>query len=168
MWTPALPQNWLYAGAITRALPDAVMVHTNRSPLDNLFGAYRQLFQADFYWSYALEDLAAHYAHYRELTAHWRERLGGAWVEVDYEALASDPAAEVPKLLAACRLPFESACLTPERAQGRARSLSVLQLREPINTRGIGAWKAYAEELEPLRARLQAMGLIDAAGDAVR
>jgi hypothetical protein len=70
--------------------------------------------------------------------------------------------------LAACRLPFESACLTPERAQGRARSLSVLQLREPINTRGIGAWKAYAEELEPLRARLQAKGFVDAAGDAVR
>lgn len=153
-----LPQNWLYAGAIARALPDAVVVHLDRGAMDNLFGCYRQLFQRDFRWSYALDDLAAHYANYRRLTAHWRATLGGRWVDVDYEALARDPEGEIPGLLAACRLPFEDACLRPHEAAGRARSISMLQLRQPINTTGIGAWKAYARPLEPLRQRLAALG----------
>ena len=160
-----LPQNWLYAGAIARALPDAVIVHTNRGAMDNLFGAYRQLFQRDFQWSYDLGDLAQHYRRYRGLTAHWRETLGPAWVEVDYETLASDPEAEIPRLLAACGLTFEAACLAPHEAAGRARSLSVVQLRQPINTAGIGAWRAYKAELEPLRERLQSMGFVDPAGE---
>jgi hypothetical protein len=156
-----LPQNWLYAGAIARALPDAVIVHLNRGAMDNLFGAYRQLFLRDFHWSYDLADLARHYQDYRALTAHWRGTLGRAWVDVDYEALASEPEAQVPRLLAACGLKFEAACLSPHEGGGAARSLSVVQLRQPINTGGIGAWRAYEKGLEPLRQQLQALGLLD-------
>ncbi|HEY8572525.1 tetratricopeptide repeat-containing sulfotransferase family protein [Phenylobacterium sp.] len=157
-----LPQNWLYAGAIARALPDAVIVHLDRGAMDNLFGCYRQLFQRDFHWSYSLDDLAAHYAHYRRLTDHWRSVLGHSWADVDYEALARDPEPHIRRLLDACGLPFEAACLRPHEAAGRARSISMVQLQQPINTRGIGAWRAYAERLEPLRAQLESMGLLQA------
>jgi len=33
---------------------------------------------------------------------------------------------------------------------------SSAQVREPINSRGVGAWKRYADELEPLRILLEA------------
>lgn len=154
-----LPQNWLYAGAIARALPDAVIVCVDRGAMDNLFGCYRQLFQRDFHWSYDLGDLAAHYRNFRRLAAHWRETLGPAWVEVDYEALVQAPDEEIPRLLAGCGLAFEPACLNPHEAPGRARSISMVQLQQPINTRGIGAWRAYATGLEPLGAELEALGL---------
>ena len=160
------PQNWAFAGAIAAALPDAVLVHVSRGPMDSLFGAHRQLFLREHAWSAGLDDLAAHYRHYRALTAHWAERLGAQWVDVSYEALASDPAAEVPRLLTACGLAFEAECLAPEQGGGGVQTLSAMQVREPINPRRIGNWRRYAAQLEPLRARLEALGLADADGEA--
>lgn len=152
------PQNWMFAGAIARALPDAIIVHVSRSPMDSLFGAYKQLFIHEHAWSYSLDNLAAHELQHRTGVAYWRERLGQRWVEVSYEDLARRPQVVAPLLLQACGLPFEVACLHPEQAGGVVRTLSSLQVREPINTRSIGGWRRYEAGLEPLRRRLELQG----------
>jgi hypothetical protein len=36
--------------------------------------------------------------------------------------------------------------------------VSYAQVRQPVNARGLGRWNAYASELEPLIAELQAAG----------
>jgi tetratricopeptide (TPR) repeat protein len=160
------PQNWVFAGAIARALPDAVIVHVSRAPMDSLFGAYKQLFLREHAWSFDLADLAAHYRHYLDLTGHWRAQLGARWVDVSYDDLARDPEAVAPPLLSAVGLGMEPACLAPETAHGGVRTLSSIQVREPINTRSIGGWRRYAHGLEPLRAALQDAGVVDADGEA--
>jgi tetratricopeptide (TPR) repeat protein len=162
-----LPQNWIYAGPIALALPDAVIVSLDRGPMDALFGAYKQLFRRDHRWSYAFEDLAAHYANHRRLMAHWKEALGPRLVKVSYEALVRDPRRQIPRLVEACGLKMEPACLEPHRAEGAVRTLSVTQVREPISAKGVGAWRRYAAQLEPLRASLQAAGFVDAKGERV-
>jgi tetratricopeptide (TPR) repeat protein len=160
-----LPQNWIYAGPIALALPDAIVVHLDRGPMDALFGAYKQMFRRDHRWSYAFEDLAAHYANHRRLMAHWREALGPRLVEVSYEALVTDPKRQIPRLVEACGLAMEPACLEPHRAEGGVRTLSVTQVREPITAKGVGAWRRYAAQLEPLRAMLEAEGFVDRKGE---
>jgi hypothetical protein len=35
------------------------------------------------------------------------------------------------------------------------RTFSALQVREPIHRRSIGAWREFAQELEPLRVALE-------------
>jgi tetratricopeptide (TPR) repeat protein len=149
------PQNWAYAGLIARALPNAVFVHVRRDPMDSLFGAYKQLFIREHAWSYDLASLVGHYRHYLSGTAHWRARLGSRWIEVDYKELATDPEVQIPRLLAACGLGFEVGCLHPEQGFGAVRTLSALQVREPINPRSIGGWRRYQAELEPLRQALE-------------
>lgn len=160
-----LPQNWLYAGPIALALPDARIVHVSRGPMDSLFGALKQQFRRDHRWSYGLDDLAAHYANHRLLMDHWRAALGDRYVPAPYEALVSDPEPQIRRLLDACGLEFEPACLEPHLAEGAVRTLSVTQVRQPITARGVGAWRRYAQQLEPLRARLQADGFVDDNGD---
>ena len=163
--TDKMPPNWWYAGAIAAALPDAVMVHVRRNPMDALFGAYKMTFGPVFDWSYSFENLAAHYRIYRRLTDHWRATLGEAWVELDYETLVRDPAAVVPALLEACGLPFEEACLHPHLTAGSVSTPSAAQVREPVTSGRIGAWRRYEAQLEPLRALLEADGFVGPNGD---
>ena len=73
----------------------------------------------------------------------------------------------IRRLLDACGLPFEDACLSPHTAKGAVSSASSSQVRKPINADGMGAWQRYEAELLPLRRRLEAMGFIDVNGDAL-
>jgi tetratricopeptide (TPR) repeat protein/LPS sulfotransferase NodH len=159
-----LPNNTDYLGLIRLAFPDALFVHMRRNPLDSLFGAYKLHFAAR--WSFDQNDLADHYGYYRDLMRHWKACFGDDIIEVSLEALIRDPESHIRRILDACGLPFEAACLNPHEAAGAVASASSSQVRKPINSEGVGAWRRYASGLIPLRARLAAMGAIDENGDA--
>jgi tetratricopeptide (TPR) repeat protein len=163
--TDKLPHNSHYAGLIRLAFPDARIVHVRREPMDALFGAYKLYFSAR--WSFAQDDLADHYRHYRDVMAHWKKCLGDGLIEVSLEALIHDPETQVRRLLVACGLDFESACLSPHETHGAVATASASQVRQPIHAGGVGAWRRYEQALEPLRAKLEAMGAVDGSGNAI-
>ena len=72
-----LPPNFMLAGFIRRALPQAKIVHMGRDPMDLCFSNYRALFGDAFAYSYDLDALAAHHAQYRRLMRHWHEVMPG-------------------------------------------------------------------------------------------
>lgn len=156
-----MPDNYMYAGLIRLACPDAVIIHTRRGAMDSLFGTYKMYFEEAFRWSYRQADLADHYQQYVDLMAHWKTCLGDGLIEISLESLIADPEDEIRRLLAAAGLPFEEACLRPHEAKGAISTPSAGQVRKPINAEGVGVWRRYAEELEPLRQRLEAMGLLE-------
>jgi len=86
-----LPMNYLYVGAIRRALPEAKILLVNRSPLDSCFAMYRTLFGEAYPFSYDLIDLARYYASYARLIDHWRKTSGIDLLEITYEDLVADP-----------------------------------------------------------------------------
>lgn len=152
-----LPHNHDYVGLIRRAYPDALIIHVRRDPMDSLFGAYKLLFAHAHRWSYSLDNLAAHYGHYRALMDHW---AAFGVIDVKLETLIQCPEFEIRRLLKACDLPFEDACLSPHQAQGAVATASSAQVRKPINREGVGAWKKYETQLSPLRDRLEKLDLI--------
>jgi tetratricopeptide (TPR) repeat protein len=153
-----LPANHEYAGLIRLAFPDAIIIGLDRNPMDALFGAYKVLFTGAYGWSYSQDDLAAHYAHFRDMMAYWKQVLGDGLIEVSLEAVIRDPETEIRRLVAACGLPFEEACLRPHEAKGAVSTASAVQVRKPINAEGVGAWKRYERQLEPLRQNLRELG----------
>jgi tetratricopeptide (TPR) repeat protein len=168
VFTEKLPHNYLYVGHFNRAFPAAPMVHVRRSPMDSLFGSYRLLFGGGAYpWSYSLKDLADNYRLYRQLTDHWRQIMGPRLVEITLEALINDPEPKIRSLLSGCGLAFEAACLSPERSERGVSTASSAQVRSPINRQGMGAWKRYRDQLEPLRAALEADGFVNSEGEAI-
>jgi tetratricopeptide (TPR) repeat protein len=167
-FTEKLPHNYHLVGAMKRAFPQARFVHLRRAPMDSLFGAYKVLFGTGAYtWSYGFEELTLNYRLYRKITDHWRSELGSQFADVTLEVLIADPEPEIRSMLSRIGLPFHEACLTPHEAKGGVSTASSAQVREPINASGVGAWRKYANELEPLRQRLEAEGYVDLNGDPV-
>lgn len=154
-----LPANSLLVGAIALALPHATVIHMRRHPMDALFGAYKVRFSNWYGWAYRQADLAAHYLHHERLMAHWARGLGERLIQVDYEDLVDDPEPHIRRVLAACGLDFEPACLEPHRTEGPVRTASITQVRQPISRARVGAWRRYEPQLQPLRRALQAGGV---------
>ena len=167
-FTEKTPQNYELAGMLKLAFPEAVLVHVRRAPMDSLFGTFRLMFgEGGFHWSYTFDDLIENYRQYRRLIDHWRAVLGQDLIEITLEDLTENPDREIRRLITRAGLPFEEACLSPEDAEGGVSTASASQVRQPINRQGVGKWRLYARQLEPLRAALEVDGFVDANGDPI-
>jgi hypothetical protein len=123
--------------------------------MDTCLSNFKELFANDAYgYSYELGELAEHYLRFDRLCRHWREIVPENFMEVGYEDLVTDPATVTARVLAFCGLPFEEQCVDITRNSSPVSTASSSQVRQPINKRGIGAWRRYAQYLEPLRQRL--------------
>jgi len=150
-----LPMNYLYLGAIHRALPRARLVLVSRSPLDGCFAMYRTLFGEAYPFSYDFDELARYYAAYARLIAHWRSDFGDAIHEVRYEALVADPQQVGAALARACGLEWRAAAAEIERNTGASFTASAAQVRRPIYRSSSGRWRRYQRHLQPLIAALR-------------
>ncbi|MGN6738728.1 tetratricopeptide repeat-containing sulfotransferase family protein [Dyella sp.] len=149
-----LPGNVRMVPFIRRALPHAPILHIVRDPLDTCFSNFKAMYGNISPYSYELGALAHYYKQYSRQVSHWQKALRGAMLDVDYSSLVQNPATVIPDVLAHCGLNMETACLRPERNTAPVATRSTAQVREPINTKGLGQWRPYAEQLEPLRAAL--------------
>jgi hypothetical protein len=92
-------------------------------------------------------------AMHQRMMKHWMKSLPNPMLIVNYRELAKNPAETVPGIIEACGLPWNDACLSPEKAatekkSGRfAPTLSEQQLRRPINTSAIGRAEAFTEKI---------------------
>ncbi|MDO5504921.1 MAG: sulfotransferase [Pseudoxanthomonas suwonensis] len=156
-----LPHNFLYAGFIARALPQARIICLRRNAMDTCLGNFRQLFATGnphYDYSYDLLDTGRYFLQFERLMRHWDAVLPGRILHVDYEAIIEDQECCTRRLLEFCQLPWEDACLQFQDNAAPVATASVAQVREPLNRRGIGRWKRYGEGLDELRALLAAGG----------
>jgi tetratricopeptide (TPR) repeat protein len=154
-----LPFNYLYAGLISCALPNARFLAVRRHPLDTCFAMYKTLFAAAYPFSYDLGDLARYYVAWDALMRHWAENLGASWHEVSYEDLVQSPHATVRRALEHCKLPWDENCLKFHNSASPVATASAVQVRQPLYTESVGKWRSYAKELEPLASYLRQHGI---------
>jgi tetratricopeptide (TPR) repeat protein len=154
-----LPINYLYAGLIARALPNARIVHVMRDPVATCYGLFKVLFEQGYPFSYDLLELADYYAGYRRLMDHWRAALPGRIIDFSYEALVNNPAQQIPQLLHAVGLSWHSACLEFHSNPAPVATASAAQVRRPIYSSAVSLWRHYERELQPLITRLKAAGI---------
>lgn len=153
-FTDKLPNNFSHIGLIHAILPQATIIDARRHPMDCCFSTFKQHFAEGQTFSYDLNDLGRYYRCYLALMDHWDAVLPGKVLHLQYEELVRDPQANIRRLLEHCRLPFEAACLAFHETQRSVRTASAEQVRQPIYTSGVGYWRHFATELEPLRQAL--------------
>lgn len=149
-----LPTNWMVAGLIRRALPQARILNLVRDPMDVCFSNFRVSLGDKFPWSYDLHALAAYFLQYRRLLAHWHTIMPGRILDVAYTDLARDPEATARRVFAHCGLAWEPGCIDIARNTSAVATLSVTQVREGIHTRFFDEWRHYERQLQPLREAL--------------
>lgn len=157
-----LPHNFLYAGYIARALPNARIICLRRNPMDTCLGNFRLLFAPEspyFDYSYDLLDTGRYYVRFHRLMAHWQKHFPGRILEVQYEALVADQERVSRELLAFCGLSWDPACLRFEANQAAVATASAGQVRTPIHRGALHRWKQYESELQPLRRLLEDAGI---------
>jgi tetratricopeptide (TPR) repeat protein len=154
------PVNFLYVGLIALVLPEARIVHVRRSAMDVGYALFKTLFQTGCPWSYDQTDIGRYIGAWRRLTDHWRAVMPGRMIEVNYEQVVGDLGGQARRLIAACGLDCEPACLDFHLNTKPSSTASAAQVRRPLYRDSVGLWRAYEAELEPLRRTLLAEGVL--------
>lgn len=149
-----MPNNFTQIGLIHLILPRARIVDVRRHPLACCFSIFKQHWASGQTFAYKLEEIGAFYRAYVELMAHFDAVLPGRVHRVIYEDLVAHPEAEIRRLLEACGLAFEEQCLRFYENKRPVRTPSSEQVRRPINTEGLEAWKPFEHWLGPLKDAL--------------
>jgi tetratricopeptide (TPR) repeat protein len=156
-----LPDNYMFAGWLSIAFPNAAIVHCLRDPRDVALSCWRTRFSR-ITWSLDLGNIAHRIEQHRRLMRHWRATIGDRLTEVRYERLVANPETELRRTLAAMGLDWHPDVLAFAERKGFVRSASQHQVREPLHTRGVERWRNYEETLRPILPRLNAIAAQDA------
>jgi tetratricopeptide (TPR) repeat protein len=146
--------NFLNVGMIHLCLPNAIIIHSARDPVDTCLGCYKRNFLSGNETTYDLGLLGRHYQEYRKAMAHWQRVLPGRVIDVVYEELVADPEGQIRRLLELCGLPWDERCLRSHENARPVRTASLTQVRQPIYCGALQRWRRYEKHLAPLFAAL--------------
>ena len=149
--TDKLPSNFLHAGLIHLALPNARIIHARRDPVDTALSCFSTLFTEGNLYSYDLGELGRVYRAYQAVMEHWHKVLpAGVMLEVQYEEVVDDLEGQARRIVGYCGLEWDEACLAYHKTQRVVRTASSVQVRQPIYRSSVGRWRPSNELLRPL------------------
>lgn len=150
-------QTYMFMGIIRLALPNAKFVVVHRDPRDTLLSIYKNKFpDGTHLYAYDQKDLALYWRTFEAMISFWKERLPDVFFEIQYEDLVADPEPQTRRLIKACGLMWEDACLSFHQNDRKVETLSLYQVRQPIYRGSAGGWHRYASNLAPMLQELDA------------
>ncbi len=148
-----MPDNYLHLGQLAVTFPRAVFIHCRRDLRDVAVSCW----MTDFLrirWANNRKHIAKRFELYCRMMEHWRATLPVQIHDVDYEETVTDLEAVARRLIAACGLEWEPACLAFHRNERPVLTASAAQVRHPVYTRSVARWRNYERELADLFAAL--------------
>jgi tetratricopeptide (TPR) repeat protein len=155
--TDKRPKNFELLWLLRLLFPNARVIHCRRTPVDTCLSIFFLNFGARQDYAYDRGDLVFFYRQYERLMNHWRRALpSDRFTEVEYETLIADREGETRRLAAFCGLPWDDACLAPERNWRVVKTASLWQARQPVYNTSVERWRRYEPWLGELRELLPA------------
>jgi len=152
--TDKMLDNFFHLGLLAALFPKSRVIHCVRDPRDVCLSCYFQFFKGlRFTWD--LEDLGHCYRDYRRLMDHWHAVLPIPILEVVYEDVVADLEPACRQIVEFCGLEWEERCLRFHENERMVRTMSRVQVRQPLYKSSVGRWQRYEAHLEPL---LKALG----------
>lgn len=148
--TDKLPPNFLNAGYICKAFPNAKLIHLVRDPVETCFSNLRESFSGAAPYSYDQRELADYYLRYRDLMDHWHRSFPGRILDVDYARLTTDTASVMREVADHCGLEFLPGMTDPRSNTQSVATASAVQVRSPVIARQSAKWLPYRDYLQPL------------------
>ncbi len=148
-----MPDNYLYLGLLSILFPRATLIYVRRDERDVAVSCWMTHFRS-IRWADSADDLARRIENHRRLLNHWQQVLPRPFHEVRYERLIDDFETEARRLVDACGMSWEPACLRFHETSRPVRTASVTQVRQPLYRKSLNRWQAYEPHLSALFARL--------------
>lgn len=146
-----MPGNYRFVGLISKILPGAHVIHTQRSAMDCCLSIYTRLFLEPLHYAYDMAELGRYYTLYQDLMKHWQAVLSEErMTDVKYEDVVVDLEGEARRLIKFIGLDWQEAVLEFHSQKGAVKTASAAQVRKPIYKTSIERWKPYEKNLEPL------------------
>jgi tetratricopeptide (TPR) repeat protein len=148
-----MPENYLYLGLLSVLFPRATFIHCRRDLRDVAVSCWMTDFSS-IRWANDFGHIATRFHQYRRIMDHWRAAMAMSILEVDYEETVDDLEGVARRLIAACGLEWEPACLEFHRTERPVRTASVTQVRQPVYRQSVARWKNYEPALAGMFAAL--------------
>ncbi len=146
-----MPANFLHAGLIRLALPEARIIHCQRHPVATSWSIYKNFLGTRGHsYSFDQSELARYYLLYERLMAHWNSVIPDAIHAVCYEELVANQEAVTRRLLDVCGIGWNDACLSFHDTRRAVKTLSASQVRTPMYSDAVAQWEHYRSGLKPL------------------
>jgi tetratricopeptide (TPR) repeat protein len=151
--------TYVHTGHVPLALPKAKIIVVRRDPRDSCLALLKQRFTDGLHrYSNSMEWTAGFYKLFAAQVAFWREAAPDSFIEVHYEDIVADLEGQARRMIEYCGLPWDEACLDFHKNERAVKTLSSAQVRQPLYSSSVGAWKRYEKDLKPL---LDALGPIE-------
>jgi tetratricopeptide (TPR) repeat protein len=149
-----LPSNFIHAGFICRALPQAKVLHMRRNAMDTCFSNLRELFFDANPYSYDQVELGEFHRQYERLMEHWSRSFPDRILDVSYERLVQQPEQELRAVAQFCGLPYEEGMQALRPAAGGVSTASAVAIHQGVIKREAPKWAPYAGYLARLQEAL--------------
>ena len=149
------PLNFQYIGVLALALPGAKFFHCRRDPIANCHAIHRMPFDDKQTYAHSLASLGKYYTRYFNLMANWKDLFGERIMDVSYEDTVADVETQARRMLDFLELPFDASVLEFHKTRRLVKTPSASQVREPIYTDSVAAWRRFEKHLGPLIDNLQ-------------
>ena len=148
-----MPDNYVHLGLIAALFPkrDAHLL-SPRLPRHRSFVLVDRISKRPLDERHRAHCLALSPA--RAIDESLAKRAAGRIHQVDYEETVADLEGTARRLVAACGLEWDPACLQFHRTSRPVRTASFAQVRQPVYPSSVGRWKNYQDELADLFAAL--------------
>jgi tetratricopeptide (TPR) repeat protein len=160
-----MPGNALHLGFMATLLPRARVILCERDPRDIGLSIFQFRFFGYHPYAHDLGDLGWYIGQHRKLMEHWRAVLPLPMLSVRLDDWVEDFQGTLRRVLDFLELPYDAACERFYEQERKVRTASVEQVRQPVNARGIGRWRAFAEQLEPLFKELDLANALPEGGE---
>ena len=146
-----MPGNFQFVGLISKIIPQAFIVNTNRNAMDCCVSIYTQLFKHTVPYSNDLAELGRYFNIYSNIMDHWRSVLpDGVLYDIYYENVVNNLEKEARKLIDFVGLNWEEKCLTFHKNTSIVKTASAAQVRKPIYKSSLEKWRVYEKHLGTL------------------
>ena len=142
--TDKMPGNYMFAGLIHLATPNAQMIHIRRNPVDTCLSIWATPNHMPHEGGNHKGNIAFVYLQYLRIMEHWcltlpQDRL----LEIDYEELVSHPERVTRRMLEFCGLEWDEACLRPHENKRLVATPSAWQVRQPVYGSSVERWRRF-------------------------
>tara|TARA_B100000686_G_C16763108_1_gene960048 strand:- start:700 stop:2247 length:1548 start_codon:yes stop_codon:yes gene_type:complete len=135
--------NFIWIGFIKILYPNSYVINVVRDPFENCISCFKNYFEGGLPFTYDQKDLAIFYKNYIRTVNFWKGKLGSFIYEIKYENLIENSKNEIEKLLKFCDLKYEDNCLNFHNNKNPVKTLSMIQVRQPIYKSSLNLSKKF-------------------------